>query len=133
MVILRMSQSGSGSAGIFMVRSEHIFLTIWKLIELICGEPATDFILKRSMALRAWGYYLAVGIARFSFSPLLLLGNISFLEEDLFFMGVPHLLRMGTCGSATQTFPKTIHIPAPAVFGQLTGNESVFVASCIFS
>jgi hypothetical protein len=41
------------------------------------------------MALRAWGYYLAVGIARFSFSPLLLLGNISFLEEeDLFFMGV---------------------------------------------
>ena len=39
----------------------------------------------------------------------------------------------GLAEAHTQTFPKTIHIPAPAVFGQLTGNESVFVASCIFS
>ena len=85
----------------------HIFLTIWMLIEPTCGEPATDFILKRSMASRAWGYYLViVGIAHFSFSPLLLLGNIPFLEEDdLFFMGVFSRFGFVTNGD----FRKRIH------------------------
>jgi hypothetical protein len=108
----------------YCIMPDHIhfiILTIWKLIELICGEPATDFILKRSMALRAWGYYLAVGIARFSFSPLLLLGNISFLEEDLFFMGGSPFVTNGDLRKRYTDFSKNDPYPCASGFRPADG------------